>query len=288
MREETQSSAWLEQAVGGRVNVQGTCSIGRSPSNQIVLPDDKVSRRHAVIHAQDQNEFWLVDLGSSNGTYLNGRRVTQSIQLRDKDQIEISQFRIVFRQPLAARLAGPEQTDTEKTVQEIKTVHCWLLVADIEASTRLSQRLSPDELPMVTGRWFSNCKQIIDDCGGNIDKYLGDGFLAFWRDDERMPGHVARTLKELKQSQASAQLAFRIALHYGRVFTGGVIASGVERLFGPEINFVFRIERLASVLGASCLLSEAAGRQIKSHLPVADAGRHAVPGFEGQFLFFSF
>src|SRR5262249_3620777 len=71
MAEEIERPAWLEQTNIGRVEISGTCSIGRAPSNQVVLMDDKVSRRHAVIHAQDVEEFWLVDLGSSNGTYLN-------------------------------------------------------------------------------------------------------------------------------------------------------------------------------------------------------------------------
>src|SRR5262245_55758775 len=113
MAEETQSSAWLEQTNIGRVEIRGTCSIGRAPSNQVVLPDDKVSRRHAVIHAQDVDEFWLVDLGSSNGTYLNGRRVSQPSRLWDQDRIEIGPFRVVFRQPQAARVSTPEQTDVE-------------------------------------------------------------------------------------------------------------------------------------------------------------------------------
>ena len=288
MAEAIQSSAWLEQGGSGRVDIQGTCSIGRAPSNQVVLADDKVSRRHAVIHAQDVDEFWLVDLGSSNGTYLNERRVAQPIRLWDQDKIEIGPFRLMFRQPHAARASTPEQTDVEKTLHEIKSSHCWLLVADIEGSTQLSRRLSPDELPVVTGQWFNSCKRIIDASGGSIDKYLGDGFLAYWHGEERAAPQVARALTELKKIQESAQLAFRIVLHYGRVFTGGVTASGVERLFGADINFIFRMERLASLLGESRLLSETAHDRIKPNLPAKEAGRHLMSGFEGQFLFLSF
>ena len=89
-----------------------------------------------------------MDLGSSNGTYVNGRRVAQPIQLRDQDRIDIGQFRLVFRQSLSATSSARRQeTATEKTIQDIKTCPCWLVVADIESSTLLSRRLSPDELP---------------------------------------------------------------------------------------------------------------------------------------------
>jgi adenylate cyclase len=288
MAEEIQNAAWLEQTSTGQIQIRGTCSIGRAPSNQVVLTDDKVSRRHAVIHEQDVDEFWLVDLGSSNGTYLNGRRVAQPGRLWDQDRIEIGPFRLVFRQPQVVRLNAPESTDIEKTLHEIKSSDCWLLVADIQSSTQLSRKLAPDELPVVTGHWFDNCKRIIDSSGGNIDKFLGDGFLAYWHGEENAAPKVASALSDLKKLQETAQLGFRMVLHFGRVFSGGATASGVERLFGSEINFIFRMERLASSLGASRLLSETAHDRLKSNLSAREAGLHSMSGFEGDFRFFNF
>ena len=107
MADEILSPVWLEQVDGGRVEIQGTCSLGRAPSNQFVLRDEKVSRRHAIVHAQGQNEFWLVDLGSSNGTYVNGRRVAQPIQLRDRERWRAAFFgrRIHYRSCVVHPLA---------------------------------------------------------------------------------------------------------------------------------------------------------------------------------------
>jgi hypothetical protein len=51
--------------------------IGRSSSCQIVLGDDTVSRRHAELRF-DEGRWLLRDLGSSNGTYVNGRFVTEA------------------------------------------------------------------------------------------------------------------------------------------------------------------------------------------------------------------
>ncbi|MDA7921240.1 FHA domain-containing protein [Verrucomicrobiales bacterium] len=49
--------------------------IGRSSECQVQIPDPRVSRRHAMIRKQDGG-FYLFDLGSFNGSYLNGSRVT--------------------------------------------------------------------------------------------------------------------------------------------------------------------------------------------------------------------
>jgi adenylate cyclase len=284
--QQTDIASWLERADGERVVIQGTCALGRSPSNHVVLSDDKVSRRHAIIHAQGANEFWLVDLGSSNGTYVNDRRVNQPVQLRDQDHIQISRFRLTFNQPSARRALG-DQTVSEKTIMDIKASSCWLLVADIEASTVLSRRLSADELPMVTGRWFSSCKQIIDECGGTINKYLGDGFFAYWNDRENSVATVSKAMGELRRLQMQGEPPFRLVLHLGQVFMGGVASLGEESLSGSEVNFVFRMEKLAGSLGVPCLLSSAAQSRLHPDNSTTEAGRHSLPGFRGEFLFFT-
>jgi hypothetical protein len=58
---------WLETN-GNRHMLHGTCSMGRAAANTLVLDLPKVSRMHALIQVQNIGEFWLVDLGSSNGT----------------------------------------------------------------------------------------------------------------------------------------------------------------------------------------------------------------------------
>ena len=109
-----------------------------------------------MIHAQGADEFWLIDLGSANGTYLNGRRIGQPTRLRENDRIEISGFVFTFRQPWAASLPAAEATN-EKTIQDIKTLQCWLLVADIESSTQFAQTATAEELSRVTGPWLAVC-----------------------------------------------------------------------------------------------------------------------------------
>src|SRR5437870_3838811 len=181
--------AWLETG-SSKFSVLGGCSIGRSPRSAIVLDSPNVSRRHAIINVQNVGEFWLIDLGSSNGTFLNKRRVHQPVRLCDQDQIVIGDSVFAFQHPMEIS-DDYRSTLAERTIREIENVPCWLLVADIENFTPLSRSLTSDRLATLIGGWVATCKEIIEAHQGMIDKYLGDGFFAYWREDENGAKNVA-------------------------------------------------------------------------------------------------
>src|SRR5262245_60424172 len=90
--------AWLEAADGCAWPLGASCSIGRSPSNHIVLGDGKVSRRHAIVLRQDSKEYLLMDLGSGNGSFINGLRIAKPTLLHDGDCVGIGESILKFRQ----------------------------------------------------------------------------------------------------------------------------------------------------------------------------------------------
>ena len=79
-------------------------SIGRDPSNDLVLPDAMVSRRHAVIEYRG-SQYYLRDCNSSNGSLVNGDRVSER-NLRDGDLVAIGTARLLFRDDLHEEEAG--------------------------------------------------------------------------------------------------------------------------------------------------------------------------------------
>lgn len=281
-----EQGAWLELRDSRTIPIQGNLSIGRSPKNGLVLDSPKISRRHALINVQNVGEFWLIDLGSSNGTFLNKRRVHQPVQLCDQDQIAIGDTVFTFRQPMEISEAF-RSTFAERTVREIENVPCWLLVADIENFTPLSRSLTSDKLATLIGGWVATCKEIIEAHEGMIDKYLGDGFFAYWREDENATRNVANALAPLKQAQAKNEPRFRLALHFGLVAIGGVPSMGEESLMGKDVNFVFRMEKLAGSLKISLLTSVAGKDKLGSLIKAEPAGAHELKGFEGKHDFFS-
>ncbi|AGL02238.1 FHA domain-containing protein [Desulfoscipio gibsoniae] len=69
-------------------------NLGRGAHNEIVLPDRFASNSHARLYSQD-GQYWLEDLGSKNGTFLNGKPLTGPAVLANGDQIRIGE--IIFK-----------------------------------------------------------------------------------------------------------------------------------------------------------------------------------------------
>jgi pSer/pThr/pTyr-binding forkhead associated (FHA) protein len=85
-------------------------AVGKSEENDIALGDDPTaSHLHAVLERFSAG--WCVtDLGSSNGTWVNGERIWASRRLRHGDEVRVGQTRLVFRDPLGAP-AAPTEAD---------------------------------------------------------------------------------------------------------------------------------------------------------------------------------
>lgn len=85
-------------------------TFGRVQGNDIVLPKGNVSKRHARIVLKD-GKFIIVDLKSTNGTYVNGRKITSPLVVKDSDKIYIGDF-IVGVDENASESDGPSESPT--------------------------------------------------------------------------------------------------------------------------------------------------------------------------------
>ena len=68
--------------------------VGRTREAEVFLRDSEVSRRHARFDAHG-GVVYLEDLKSSNGTFLNGHRVSESIEIREGDEIDVGTTRLI-------------------------------------------------------------------------------------------------------------------------------------------------------------------------------------------------
>jgi FHA domain len=89
-------------------------TLGRSAQSTIAFPeDDSISRSHAVLERQSHD--WVVhDVGSSNGTYVNGSRLSDAHVLRPGDEIRLGASRVTYRAADASTTVQPEAA-AEKT-----------------------------------------------------------------------------------------------------------------------------------------------------------------------------
>jgi len=93
-----------------RVQVlDGANLYGRGDVDVVELPSSTVSRRHARISFEQ--EPWIEDLGSKNGTFVGDQQVTTKVRLSDGDRVRLGSFLLTFRlaQP-------PDATTTQSTV----------------------------------------------------------------------------------------------------------------------------------------------------------------------------
>ena len=98
-----------------RVLKEGALSLGRDPSNKVMVSDLAVSRKHCTVSAVSNGVFEIVDLDSHNGTFVNGTQVSRkTIEHRDRIRIGSSEF--LF-------LDGPDDDQKSATVSsDLKTI----------------------------------------------------------------------------------------------------------------------------------------------------------------------
>ena len=94
-------AALVIRSGGGRVGEsfpleRDRMTIGRRPDSDVFLDDVTVSRDHALL-VRRNGDFYLDDLGSLNGTYVNRRRI-ESHRLADGDELQVGKYKLTFLQ----------------------------------------------------------------------------------------------------------------------------------------------------------------------------------------------
>lgn len=123
--------------------ISATASIGRATDNAICVNDPSVARYHAMVE-QRGNDFWLSDLGSANGTHINGRQVHIESQLKNGDVISLgatTKIRVLSNQSEAVKPApAPPPVSAAAPVPEAPAppVHAALVAPSPPPSAGIS------------------------------------------------------------------------------------------------------------------------------------------------------
>ena len=115
---------------------------GRNQSCDIVIPERQVSRQHAEI-SLEQGLYYLKDLGSKNGTYVNDQLIIAPVRLQDDDRVQIAlcaRFRFV----------GADATLPLEEIQPSSRIHLDALARRVRIGTReISPPLSPAQYRLL-------------------------------------------------------------------------------------------------------------------------------------------
>src|SRR5215472_9118089 len=158
-------------------------AIGRGDGCAVLLDSRSVSRLHALIQRKDTGELSLVDLGSRNGSFLNGKRVSFPVTLAHRDRLLFGDQELIFMSPAKRRAVLPRaSTDlrNEPTTALHTNTLTSILVVDIRDFTPLARSLSESLLSQTIGTWFLRAGQITQREGSWAQKYIGDAVMAVW------------------------------------------------------------------------------------------------------------
>lgn len=254
-------------------------TVGRSDDNNFVLPDRWISRNHAMVQCMENGVFYLIDLGSRNGSFVNGRRVSVPVTLQDGDSLTFGQTELKFFYPgnSSAEDANiPDDGTFSQDFTATATLHVRrlisVMVADIRDFTVLTRQTDEKVLSEAIGTWFRKAGEIIGEHGSWVDKYIGDAVMAIWvhstegaTPDDMV--HVMRAVNALANmtSQLHEQFALPFPLRIGvGVNTGyamvGNTGSGDRpdyTAIGDTVNAAFRFESSTKELGLDIAIGEA-------------------------------
>ena len=256
-------------------------TFGRSSDNDVQLEDRCASRNHAMIQMLGKGSYYLIDLGSRNGSFVNGRRVTTPVSLKNSDHITLGDSNMVFHCPDLTKTAteGDTETGTDNTDTDTVMLHrrrlITVVVLDIRNFTKLTQMLDEQILSELIGTWFARAGKVITKHGSWVDKYIGDAVMAVWihntdpkvdkiSSQEMLKAY--RALYEIYQisNELNQQFQLPFPLRVGAGMNTGFAMVGQMgtsqhpdyTALGDTVNAAFRLESATKEIGMDVAIGE--------------------------------
>lgn len=173
-----------------------------------------------------------------------------------------------------------------------------IMFADIGEYTSFAEALPAYDVVHALRRYFYTMGRVIDEHGGRINDYIGDGIMALFGID-RHPDPVYRAVKAgldmLREVEAlnpylqamyRRSFRVRIGIHYGPVVVGTIGMAGMEKtaVIGDAVNVAERIQEANKQTGSSLLLSDAALREVFGRVRVKQTHPEvSLKGKKGRF-----
>jgi class 3 adenylate cyclase/ABC-type nitrate/sulfonate/bicarbonate transport system substrate-binding protein len=173
--------------------------------------------------------------------------------------------------------------------------------SDLENFSSYSETLAPADLLVQISTYLEEVSGAISEEGGTVDKFIGDGVMAFWNAPVQRPDHVLRAcagalraarrmerVNDVWATEGRPRIRIRIGLHCAIVLVGNVGSS--TRLsytaLGDGVNVAARLEGINKLFGTTICISDGIYDQVRSHILVRPLKRVQVKGRKSEFMIY--
>lgn len=243
------------------------CGFGRALSNAVVLGDSMASREHAMIRRNATGHCVLNDLGSTNGTRLNGRPVMTPTELKSGDVIQIGRHKITFVQTCRPTTIVEPAIQTQFLLeQQLVSV----LVADMRNYSGMAAAIGPERTAAMMGDIFREAGELLKQTNCWSTKFIGDAVMALWVHSENalLRADIVKVFNIISEYQGIFRVAERkyrppAALRFGCAFNAGLASIGNLgsagaadfTAMGEVVNTAFHLETATKRIGCDVLIS---------------------------------
>jgi len=225
------------------------------------------------------------------------RREVALVEAVTAEQLQLERLGRYFSPQVASQLSGrggpgPRGDDREVTV----------LFGDLRGFTEMSASLSAPRVVALLNEVHEQLVDAIFEFGGTLDKFLGDGVLAYFGAPLDQPDHADRAvacalamqsrltlLNAARAVRGEAELRMGIGIHSGPVVVGDVGTSRRREytVIGDTVNVAARMEELTKQLGVAVLVSADTRRRATGGVVFTDLGETPVRGRQEPLKVFS-
>ena len=143
---------WKIQAITGEftgqeISIDRDMLVGRHQEADVLLQSAEVSRKHAALLLKEQN-LWVQDLNSSNGTFVNDLRIEQESQLQDGDIVQFASFKFSVLAPAVPK--DVVEVEAPEVQQPAEAVAPAEIPAAVEKNA--AQQMNEQGMPSLTER----------------------------------------------------------------------------------------------------------------------------------------
>ncbi|MBU0483126.1 MAG: adenylate/guanylate cyclase domain-containing protein [Proteobacteria bacterium] len=182
------------------------------------------------------------------------------------------EIRSIFSSYVSGKVVDQLVNDPEGAGIGVSTKEVTVLFSDLKGFTSYSEQVEPYKLVSTLNEYLAEMTRVIMSHGGTVDKFLGDGIMAYWGAPLAQENHAElaigctfvmqermAALQKKWRKDGTQPFSFRLGINSGEVIAGTIGAKGKKMeytIIGDSVNLGARLEGTAKFYGVDILVSE--------------------------------